>query len=66
MKEKQPNAFTFINKSLIAQGIDPDKPEEWGEEGTKIVMDTLALATGEPTESTKQFQLKKQKIIDNE
>ncbi len=62
MKEKQPNAFTFINKSLIAQGIDPDKPEEWGEEGTKIVMDTLALATGEPTESTKQFQLKKQKL----
>jgi hypothetical protein len=62
MKEKQPNAFTFINKSLIAQGIDPDKPEEWGEEGTAIVMDTLALATGEPTESTKQFQLKKQKL----
>ena len=62
LKEKQPNAFTFVEKTLIAQGLDPDKPETWGADGTALVMDTLALATGESTKAQKTFDLNKKKL----
>jgi len=62
LKEKQPNAFTFVEKTLIAQGLDPDKPETWGADGTALVMDTLALATGESTQAQKTFDLNKKKL----
>ena len=62
LKDKDPNAWTFVEKTLIAKDVDIDNPESWSAEDIKNTQDAMALATGELTEVQMAHEMKKQRL----
>ena len=59
LEEKSPTAWTFVEKTLIAKGVDVDDPSSWTVENIQDVEDTMAQATGEMTQERMDHELKK-------